>query len=173
MKRVLMRFLIGASTGILLGYLVNLIISLGVGKGEYEPAMPQLVAYCGTELRAVLVQTLLTALIGVGFAEAGFLFLIDRWSFLKQCVVHFFATMAFYLPFALLCWFPVRWESIGGILCSILATYSITYLINYRICQKDVEQINRMVQQNREDGVYDKGVGNDGPDVRDPYGKSL
>ena len=158
MKRILMRFLGGSAAGILVGFLVSLIINFGVGDGEYVPAMPQLLACCRTELNAVLVQTALTALIGAGFAEAGILFLIDRWSFLRQCIVHFFVTMIFYLPFAMICWFPIRWESVSGILCSILITYSVTYIVNYLICRKDVEQINRIVQQRREDSLRERSV---------------
>ncbi len=147
LKKILIRLIVGGAAGILLGYLINLSINLGISEGEYVPAMPSLQALCETQLQAVLIQTLLTALIGVVFAQAGFLFELEHWSFLKQCVVHFFSTVIFYLPFSMICWFPFRWGSLVGILCSALLTYSITYVINYKLWCREIAQINELVLQ--------------------------
>ncbi len=145
MKKALMRFAVGLVVGIFIGDMIALIVNIGLSRGDYMPVMPSLQSYCATELNAVLVQTFLTGMIGVVFAEAGFLFTIDRWSFLKQCVVHFFVTVIFYVPFISICWFPLRWESVGGALLSGLVTYIITYFVNYKICCRDVRQINELV----------------------------
>lgn len=149
LKKISIRFVVGGAVGILLGYLIALSVSLGMSEGEYIPAMHSLQALCKTELQAVLVQTLLTALIGIVFAQAGFLFELEHWSFLKQCVVHFFATVIFYLPFSMICWFPLQWESLAGILCSVLLTYSITYVINYKLWCREIARINELVLQKR------------------------
>ena len=104
MKKLLDRIVVGAAIGILTGYLVTIIVNCGIGDGAYMPVMPVLEERCKTLMAAVLIQTLLTALIGVVFAVAGMIFEIESWSYLKQCVVHFFATVVFYLPFSFICW---------------------------------------------------------------------
>lgn len=149
MKNVLTRLWFGAALGVLIGYFTNLVINLCVSNGEYMAAMPQLVALCGNALRAVVVQTVLTAAIGVVFAEAGLLFELAHWSFLRQCLVHFAVTAVFYLPFVTLCWFPLRWESLFGVLGSVLLTYAINFIINYVKSRQDVAQINARVRENR------------------------
>lgn len=145
-KDIALRALIGAMAGICIGQIITLIISAGIGAGSFLPAMPQLVARCGSEWKAVFLQTVLTALLGIVFAEAAILFLYERWSFLKQCVVHFFITAAFYVPFTLLCWMPVSLFNALLMLGTLLFTYALNWFIQYRISCRDVQAINQAIQ---------------------------
>lgn len=149
MKNVLVRMGIGATIGVMIGYMVNLVINLFISTGEYLPVMPQLQARCANQLQAVVVQTVLTAAIGIVFAEAGMLFELAHWSFLRQCLVHFAVTAIFYLPFMILCWFPLGWGSVLGILANVLFTYALTFFINYYKNRQDIQLINAQVQQFR------------------------
>lgn len=155
MKQVLCRIGIGAAVGIMIGYFVTLIVSICIGSGDYMPVMPALSQRCTTMLQAVLLQTLYTALIGIVFAIAGMLFLIDRWSFLKQCIIHFLSTVIFYLPFSVMCWFPMHWNSVVGIIGSVLMTYSITFFVNYAVNKRIIRGINEQVRRIREDFADD------------------
>ena len=56
-KKVFLRCLIGAPVGLSISFIITLIISVIVNKGEYYPAVPQLTALCGNELNAVVIQT--------------------------------------------------------------------------------------------------------------------
>lgn len=147
MKNVLSRLALGAGMGVVIGYIVNIIISMGIGKGNYLPVMPQLQAWCSSEINAVLLQTLLTALIGIVFAETGLIFEIAAWSFLKQCVVHFCISAPFFIPFMVLCWFPIGWVSVLSILANVLFTYTVTFFIVYHFNLKAVRQINAALQE--------------------------
>ncbi len=149
MKNILTRFGIGAAVGVLTGYCVNLIVNLALSTGEYLPVMTQLEARCASQLQAVVVQTLLTAAIGVVFAEAGMLFELAHWSFLRQCAVHFLSTAVFYVPFMILCWFPVGWGSVLGILANVLFTYTLTFFISYRKNSRDIRLLNEKLRQSR------------------------
>lgn len=150
MKQILSRIGGGAAAGILIGYFVTLIVSICIGDGEYMPVMPALSERCSTPLQAVLLQTFYTAVIGIVFAVAGMLFLIERWSFLKQCIVHFGSTVILYLPFSVMCWFPLHWRSVVGIICSVLITYSVTFFVNYAVSKRIIHSINEQVQSIRE-----------------------
>lgn len=149
MKKLLDRIVVGAAIGILTGYLVTIIVNCGIGDGAYMPVTPVLEERCKTLMAAVLIQTLLTALIGVVFAVAGMIFEIESWSYLKQCVLHFFATVVFYLPFSFICWFPLKWSGFLGITGSVLLTYSLTFLINYLVNRHMVRQINEYMKSRR------------------------
>ena len=150
-KDIALRALIGGLAGISIGQIVTLIIARGIGDGRFVPAMPQLIARCGSEWNAVFLQTVLTAWIGIIFAEAAILFLYERWSFLKQCVVHFMITAVFYVPFTLFCWMPVSLCNALLMLGTLFFTYALNWLIQYRISCMDVQAINRAIRQKQLD----------------------
>ncbi len=148
-KKIALRMIGGAGAGILIGHLVTIIINILLSEGEYLPIMPALEDRCRDQMQAVLMQMLLTALIGIVFAEAGMIFEIERWSFLKQMAVHFCVTAPFYLSFAALCWLDLHWGGYLGIAASAVVTYFITFWVNYRLRCRDVQQINEMVRGQR------------------------
>ena len=57
-KKVILRSLIGAPIGLSISFIITLIISVIINKGEYYPVVPQLTALCGNKLNAVIIQTL-------------------------------------------------------------------------------------------------------------------
>lgn len=69
-KKVLLRALLGAPIGLSIGFLVTLLVSAGFGDGKFYPVTPELTALCGTELRAVAVQTAVLLLCGAVWAAA-------------------------------------------------------------------------------------------------------
>ena len=150
MKKVMGRLVLGAAVGILIGYFINLTVNVCVGTGEYMAAMPQLMERCGSPLRAVLLQTLLTAVIGAVFAQASTVFEIAHWSFLRQCAVHFLVTAVFYLPFSAFWWSPTGWESVAGLLGSVLLTYALTIFLQYRRSRRDIRLLNDTLRQRRQ-----------------------
>ena len=54
-KKVILRSLIGAPIGLSISFMITLIISVIINKGEYYPVVPQLTALCGNELNAVIM----------------------------------------------------------------------------------------------------------------------
>lgn len=65
-KKILLRGLLGIPTGIAIGYVITIGISLIWGKGYYAPCVPELISLMGSEIRAVILQTALCGLLGVG-----------------------------------------------------------------------------------------------------------
>ena len=141
------RALVGAMAGVFIGQIITLLISASIGNGAFLPVMPQLVARCSSEWAAVLIQTVLMAVLGIVFAEASILFLYERWSFLKQCIIHFLITAVFYVPFVLFCWMPVSVGNALFMLGTLLFNYALIWWIQYRINYRDVQAINRVSQE--------------------------
>ena len=145
--QIFLRALVGFMAGTFIGQIVNLCISLGLGGGAYIAVMPYLESLCATQLQAVFIQFVLTGLLGVIFAEASIVFLIERWSMLRQCMTHFAVTIVLYMPFVYVCWMPDNLRGVAAIAANLLVTYLITWLIQYRVNCRNVAQINHAIQE--------------------------
>ena len=76
-KKILMRGLFGLPTGIAIGFVITLIISICIGNGSFYPVTPELIDATGNELNAVILQTVLCAIMGAGFAAASIVWELD------------------------------------------------------------------------------------------------
>lgn len=63
-KKIILRSLVGAPVGLALTVFITVVISLAVGDGNYYPVVPQLVEECGSELKAMILQTICSLLYG-------------------------------------------------------------------------------------------------------------
>ena len=67
-KKIFYRALIGFPIGISIGNLIMILISLGWANGYYSPCVPDLITAMGSEINAVIIQTVLCGLLGSGFS---------------------------------------------------------------------------------------------------------
>lgn len=67
-KEFVGRIGVGLLGGIAVSYLITVGISITLGDGNYYPCVPGLVEQFGSEIMAVIIQTILSALLGAGFA---------------------------------------------------------------------------------------------------------
>lgn len=148
-KDIIFRFWIGLSIGELIGIIINVIISLGTGHGKYIAVMPQLMRYFNNEISAVIIQYVLVGAIGVVFAESAMVFNIEKWSFLKKCIMHFLISVIFYIPFVYLCYMPQNFKSVIIMLINFIFTYAFTWFIQYKVNCRDVKEINERIQKVR------------------------
>ncbi len=151
-KDILIRFIIGVIVGNSIGFVVNIIVSLCIGDGEYLPVMPQLEAIMPNEMSAVMLQTALLGIIGAAFSEASMIFDIARIGFVKQCLIHFAITAVIYVPFVYICYFPNGKNWILIMLANIIFTYTVNWYAQYRRNCKDVHEINERIKEVR-DGI--------------------
>ncbi|NJD01579.1 MAG: DUF3021 domain-containing protein [Ruminiclostridium sp.] len=145
----------GFAYGVLAGQIVMILISLSLEDGKFFQFVPKLRALFNNEIEAVIAQTVLTGIIGTVFAAASLVFEIEKWSILKQCVIHFLITAAFWVPIAYLFWLPQNIQSIIICFAGFLVTYVINWLIQYFISRNDVKKINAKIgfinKQNKHD----------------------
>lgn len=88
-KELVSRIVSGLLGGIVICYLITIGISISLGNGNFYPCVPSLIKQFGNEITAVIVQTILSALLGAGFAASSLIWEKDDWSILKQTSVYF------------------------------------------------------------------------------------
>ncbi|MFD3450365.1 DUF3021 domain-containing protein [Microbacteriaceae bacterium 4G12] len=146
MKNLFSRVIGGFVIGVIIGQIVQILISLKLGHGEYMPVVDQFRYFFVSEVAAVVVQILLTGIIGVTFATSSLVFDIVKWSLLKQYIVHFCITALVWVPIVMLLWMPKTLISTLIFFSSFLGTYIVTWVIQYMISRNDIKQINAAIQ---------------------------
>lgn len=99
-KKIIMRSLLGFPIGIAIGYLITILISLGWANGYYSPCVPELISVMGNEINAVILQTVLCGMLGIGFAASSIIWEMDNWSIVKQTGIYFSIISVIMLPIA-------------------------------------------------------------------------
>lgn len=142
-KQAILRSIIGIVGGISIGYLISIVTSLIWGQGYYTPCTPELIDTMGSEINAVLVQTLLYAVLGLTFGASSLIWSKDSWSLAGQTVFYFLITAAVMLPTA----YFLRWmeHSLGGFL-SYLGIYTgifvCIWLSEYAAIRRNIKKMN-------------------------------
>lgn len=147
-KELLFRVFVGVLGGIVLSYFITIAISLIVGDGYYYPCTPSLVERFGSEIAAVLVQTLLSALLGGGFAGCFHLWEKDEWSLLKRTSIYFGIVSVLMMTVAYTCeWME---HSVKGILSYFgifFAIFVVVWLVQYLVWKARITKIKEELQK--------------------------
>ncbi len=148
-KKVLMRSLLGAPQGVAVSFVITIVISLIIGDGNYYPVVPELVESCGSELKAVILQTLFSFLYGAVWGGASAIWDNERWSILRQTVTHLVVCSVSSLPIA----YALHWmdHSFSGVIAYFglfFGIYLAVWLVLYFSIRKHVEQLDKKVKEN-------------------------
>lgn len=150
-KKAVSRMFISMAVASLVCQAVLLVTSLCMGK-DGLPLVPSYRAHFPSDTAALGVHVLLTGVIGAAFGGLSVLFEIERWSLLKQGVLHFVLTAAVWVPLAVFLWGLDRYPAaVPATLLSFALTYGVTWWLNYRQCRKSVRQINEKLKELREE----------------------
>jgi len=114
---------------------------------------PGFAARFSCETAAALAQLGLAGVIGMAFAGAALVFEIEKWSYLKQGVVHFLITAAVWVPITWLCWSPVRGIGLVLTIAGWTLTYAVNWLVQYLISRRHIRELNRSISAFHEGGA--------------------
>ncbi len=139
LKRTFFGFLLGMAAGNIIAYFT----CAGTGSIVAE----ELIKAVGDESAALLLQTLLSGLIGAAGVGGMLLYDIDSWSMPLIMFVHLMAVYAVFIPAALI----LRWVNSAGemlIMAGIMAVwYFIIWLIMMAVYKAQVKDLNKMQEQ--------------------------
>lgn len=146
-KQIILRGLLGVPIGISIGFIITIIVSFFVGKGVYCPATPEFIKTMGNELNAVVLQTVLLAIMGAGIGMASVIWELDSWSLAKQSGIYFLILCLVMLPVA----YVANWmrHSVSGVLIYtgvFVAVFVIVWLVRYFIWKGRIKKLNALVK---------------------------
>ena len=156
-KRSLLRALCSMGICCLISQVIALVTELLVNEEGFVPLTPSYLAYFDSATLAMGTSILLTGLIGAAFGGFSVVFEMEKWSFLKQGIVHFMLTTAVWLPVSIFLWGMNRYPSaLVGVLLSFSATYAITWWMNYMRCRVAIDTINERLEEMRSNREKEK-----------------
>ncbi len=146
-RKAILRGIVGMPVGILIGYAMTVLLSLGWGSGEYLPCAPELTARMGSEIGAVLLQAALCAVLGAAFGASSMIWEIERWSIARQTGAYLLVTSLAMLPTAyLLYWMQ---HSLAGFLVYFgiyLLIFLAIWLGNYFAIRRSIRKMNEKLK---------------------------
>ena len=147
-KKTIRRGLFGLPIGITIGFVITLIISACVGDGSFYPVTPELIGAMGNELNAVILQTVLCAIMGAGFAAASVIWELDSWSLAKQSGIYFLTISIIMLPVA----YFANWmkHSLAGVLSYVgifTAIFVVVWISQYLLWKRNIKRMNAFVSE--------------------------
>ena len=147
-KKILTRALSGAPIGLTICTMITILFSLLFGNGAYFPVSQELIDACGSEINAVLLQTVFGMIYGAVFGASSVIWEAENWSLLKMTLSHLAVCSATAFPIA---WF-MRWmpHNLPGALCFFalfFAIYAVIWLAKYCAIRRQIRQLNRRLQE--------------------------
>lgn len=142
-KKIVLRSLLGFPIGIAIGYLITIFVSLGLANGYYSPCVPELISAMGNEINAVILQALLSGLLGAVSAASSVIWEIERWGIIKQTGIYFMIASVTMLPIAYFSYWMEH--SIGGFLSYFgvyILIFAVLWIIQFVIGKRNVRRMN-------------------------------
>ena len=102
----------------------------------------------GNELNAVILQTVLCAIMGAGFAAASVIWELDSWSLAKQSGIYFLIISIITLPVA----YFANWmkHSLAGVLSYVgifTAIFVVVWISQYLLWKRNIKRMNALVSE--------------------------
>lgn len=149
-KEFVLRVFIGLLGGIVISYLITIGISLAIGDGSYYPCVPNLIERFGNEVTAIIIQTVLSAVLGAGFAGSSIIWEMDEWSLLKQTSIYFGIVSVLMMTVAYICeWME---HSVKGVLvyfAIFFAIFVVVWIVQYFTWKIRISKIEEGIQKKK------------------------
>ncbi len=147
-KKNIQNYLAGFIIGISIGYIITILYSVKINDGYFHPVTLELIELVGNEINAVILQTLLCGLIGIGFSFASLIWKIDSWSISKQSGVYFLISAAIMLPISYLAnWMPHTTTGILYYIGVFIAIFVVVWIVQYLIWKIKIKKLNTKIKE--------------------------
>lgn len=148
-KKIILRGALGFPIGITIGYLITIFISLIWAKGYYSPCVPELITSMGSEINAVILQALLSGLMGIGFGASSIIWELEDWNVVKQTGIYFGIISVIMLPIAyFLHWMEHSLKGFLSYFTIFVLIFIIIWVIQFIKGKHFVKKINNSLNNN-------------------------
>ena len=148
-KEFVLRVFVGLLGGIVISYLITIGISLAIGDGSYYSCVPSLIERFGNEVTAIIIQTVLSAVLGAGFAGSSIIWKMNKWILLKQTGIYFGIVSVFMMTVAYICeWMEHSVKGILSYFAIFLLIFIVVWIVQYLIWKVRISKIKEGIQKN-------------------------
>lgn len=148
MKDFVIRMANGFCYSIAITAMVQLIVMAVSGKSIL---LPEYAARFDSEMMAFGVELLLIGFISAMASGGTVLLELKRPGLVVQSILYFILMLATWIPVACFLWgFHKYTTSFVSTLLSMVVTYEICWGIQYRLCIRDVKEINEWLQEQQD-----------------------
>lgn len=147
-KELLKRIFVGLVGGITISYIITIIISLAFKDGNYYSCVPSLITKYGSEINAVIIQTLLSAVLGAVFSGASIIWEMDNWSLLKQTGLHFIIVSTTMMSVAYICeWMEHSVKGFVSYFSIFFAIFIVVWILQYTILKIKISRLKTQIEE--------------------------
>ena len=122
--------------------------------GDYVPLLPEFISRFDNATEAFAVQLILIGLSSASLGAGTVIMEMERLSLLTQSLIYFLITCFVWVLVGCYCWgfhkYPLTKLGLGS---SYIISYAICWIIQYRLCKKSIEEINRKINESQTEGV--------------------
>lgn len=149
-KKVFLRGLLGFPLGLAIGYMITIAISLILADGYYSPCVPELISMTGSEINAVLLQAVLSGILGAGFGACSVIWEIETWGLVKQTGIYFLIVSVIMLPVAYVnYWMEHSLKGFLSYFGIFIAIFAAVWIVQYTVNKRRVGKMNETLQNLR------------------------
>lgn len=149
-KKVFLRGLLGFPIGLAIGYMITIAISLILADGtdgDYFPCVPELISVTGSEIGAVLLQAVLSGILGAGFGACSVIWEIETWGLVKQTGIYFLIVSVIMLPVAYVnYWMEHSLKGFFRYFGIFAAVFAGVWIVQYTVNKRRVGKMNVTLQ---------------------------
>ncbi len=147
-RKIVLRGLLGFPLGVAIGHSITIILSLIFANGYYTPCAPELIAVAGSEIHAVLLQTILCGILGSGFAACSVIWEIEHWSLVKQTGIFFLIVSVIFMPIAyVLYWMEHSLKGIISYFGIFVLIFIAVWIVQYAVGKRNIKKINNALDK--------------------------
>lgn len=155
MKTASIRGLQSFLYAVTINLVLEVIVTAVVNKPDFIPVLPDFAAYFSSPFLAFGVQCILVGLTSMAFGAGSVIMEFASWSLVKQSVIYFLVTATVWIPVSVFCWGLGKYKNtFYSITASYLIGYIISWSVQYKVCKKNISDINRKLEElNKRDGT--------------------
>lgn len=147
-KEIIKRGFVGILGGIVISYIITITISMTVKDGNYYPCVPSLITTFGSEINAVIIQTLLSAILGAAFAVASIIWEMDNWSLLKQTGIYFAIVTVVMMSVAYVCeWMEHTVAGFISYFAIFFGIFIVVWVVQYIIWKRRISSLKAKIEE--------------------------
>lgn len=121
---------------------------------DFVPLLPEYRERFDNDTQALIVQLVLIGCMSAALGGGSVIMEMERLSLLAQSIIYFVLASVVWISVGCYCWCIYKYpQALASTLISYVVSYVICWVIQYKLCKKNIEQINRHLQELEEKRV--------------------